>query len=316
MIDDLAAFGVPVVLFSGGEPLMREDMPELIAYAARAGIRTVLSTNGTLITAGLAESLAQAGLNYAGISLDGLERTNDRIRGMPRAFRQALAGMDHCRNAGIRVGIRFTMTRQNLADLPRMFELAARKDIPRVCFYHLVPAGRAEALASEALDADRTRAALDLIIDRTAAAYAAGQRPQVLTVDNHADGPYLYMKLLKVDAQRARQCLELLRAQGGNASGRRIGCVSWNGDVHPDQFWRRHVLGNPRRRRFSEIWSDESQPLLAGLRQRRRHLKGRCRRCRWLDVCNGNLRARAEAATGEIWGQDPACYLTEEEIAP
>jgi radical SAM protein with 4Fe4S-binding SPASM domain len=314
MIRDLADFAVPVILFSGGEPLMREDLLELIAHASGAGIRAVLSTNGTLVTAELARKLAAAGLDYAGISLDGLEKANDRFRGTPGAFASAMAGLQCCRRAGIRVGLRFTMTLRNLDQLAGIFDLVLRENIPRVCFYHLVSSGRGKALAEDVLDAGRTRAAIDQIIDLTAAAHAAGAKAEVLTVDNHADGPYLYMRLLKTDPARAAECLELLRRQGGNSSGRRIGCISWNGDVHPDQFWRRHVLGNVGRRRFSEIWSDDSQPLLAGLRDRRKYLKGRCAGCRWIEICNGNLRARAETATGDMWGEDPACYLTEEEI--
>ena len=316
MIDDLAAAGVPVILFSGGEPLVREDLTELIARASTAGLRTVLSTNGTLITPELAGRLARAGLNYAGISIDGLRQANDDIRGVPGAFQQALAGLNCCRRAGIRVGLRFTMTQRNISQLPAMFDLAAQERIPRICFYHLVFAGRAETIVEEALAPEQTRAAVDLIIDRTAAAHAAGWKVEVLTVDNHADGPYLYMKLLKADPQQASQCLALLRRQGGNGSGSRIGCIGWSGDVHPDQFWRKCVLGSVRRRRFTEIWSDDSQPLLAALRDRKKRLKGRCARCRWLDVCNGNLRARAEAASGDTWGQDPACYLTDQEISP
>jgi len=315
MIDDLAAFGVPVILFSGGEPLLREDLCELIARASQGGVRAALSTNGCLITAQVARRLAQAGLKYAGISLDGMQAANDRIRGVRGAFRRALEGIAHCREAGIKVGLRFTMTKTNADQLPDIFELLLREQIPRACFYHLVPAGRARDSAADALGSQQTRAALDLIIDRTAAACAEGRRLEVLTVDNHADGPYLYMKLLKVDAARAGQCLRLLKMQGGNASGQRIGCVSWNGDVHPDQFWRTRVLGNVLCRPFSSIWTDGSLPLLAGLRDRRKHLRGRCASCRWLDICNGNLRARAEAVTGDPWGDDPACYLTQQETA-
>lgn len=156
--------------------------------------------------------------------------------------------------------------------------------------------------------------ALDLIMDRTAALHRGGRPVEVLTVDNHADGPYLVMRLEREDPAAAAKALELLRANGGNSSGANIGCVSWNGEVHPDQFWRSHVVGNVHERKFSEIWSNPpADSLLARLRNRRKFLKGRCLRCRWLDICNGNLRARAEAAE-DMWGDDPACYLTEEEI--
>jgi radical SAM protein with 4Fe4S-binding SPASM domain len=126
----------------------------------------------------------------------------------------------------------------------------------------------------------------------------------------------VYLRLLREDPKRAEQCYELLQMNGGNSTGIGIGCVSWNGDVMPDQFWRHHVLGNVRRRPFSEIWADPNEPLLSKLRNRKSIMHCRCMHCRWLNVCNGNFRARAEAVTGDLWGDDPACYLTDEEIAP
>lgn len=314
LLDDLAAFGVPVVLFSGGEPLTRPDWPELIAHARGNGLRAVLSTNGTLIDAATADRLGRAGAGYIGVSLDGLPATNDRFRGLTGAFEAALAGIRLCRARQIKVGLRLTLTRHNAADLPGVFDLVEREGIGRVCFYHLAYAGRGRDLAGQDLSHEQARAAVDLILDRTAALHRAGQAVQVLTVDNHADGPYLVLRLMREDPARARRALELLRANGGNASGQSIGCVSWNGEVHPDQFWRQHVLGDVRRRPFSQIWSDPpADSLLNRLRRRGEHLSGRCRRCRWLDICNGNLRARAEAA-GDPWGDDPACYLSEGEI--
>jgi radical SAM protein with 4Fe4S-binding SPASM domain len=315
LLDDLASFGVPVVLFSGGEPLMREDVLLLVRHAVAAGLRAVLSTNGTLIDAGLAVSLREAGVSYAGVSLDGMERVNDEFRRSEGAFSRALAGIRACRAAGLKVGLRLTLNRRNTDELDDIFRLIRDENIPRVCFYHLVHTGRGRQIARDDLNHEGTRRALDRIIDATARLHAEGQPVQVLTVDNHADGPYLYMRMAAEGHPRARRALDLLRANGGNASGSRIGCVSWDGAVHPDQFWRTAVLGNVRERPFSEIWADESQPLLAQLRERRRHLKGRCATCGFLDLCGGNLRARAEALTGDAWAPDPACFLTDEEIA-
>ncbi|MCK4602271.1 MAG: radical SAM protein, partial [Phycisphaerae bacterium] len=317
MIDDLARFGVPVLLFSGGEPLLRPDLLQLVARARQAGLRAVLSTNGTLITDELAESLAEADLNYVGVSLDGLAETNDAFRGLVGAFDRALDGIRKCRDVGIKVGLRLTMNQGNVDEIAAIFDLIERENIPRVCFYHLVHTGRGEDLRDCSLTHAQTRRALVLIMDRTAALHAAEKHLEVLTVDNHADGPYLYLRLLRTNPVQAEQCLALLRAGGGNSSGIGIGCVSWNGDVLPDQFCRQHVLGNVRRQAFSKIWADptsDESGLLAKLRNRKEYLKRRCRYCRFLDVCNGNLRARAEAATGDLWGDDPACYLTDEEI--
>ena len=312
MISDLAAFGCPVLLFSGGEPLMRDDLPELIAFARQAGLRAVLSTNGTLITKNVAERLAGADLSYVGVSLDGLEDVNDDFRGVKGAFASALAGIRHCRDASVKVGLRFTMNGRNFDQLPAIFDLVERENIPRVCFYHLVSAGRGGQLDDESLSHDQTRRALDIIMDRTAVMISAGRKIEILTVDNHADGPYVYLRLLRENPARAENCLRLLEMNGGNSSGIGIGCVSWNGDVHPDQFWRAYTLGNILDRPFSEIWSDADNPMLVKLRNRKQYFTGRCRNCKWLNVCNGNLRARAESAE-DTWADDPACYLTDEE---
>ncbi len=314
LIDDLAGFGVPVILFSGGEPLLRPDILQLIAQARRRGVRSVLSTNGTLITPELARRLKDLELSYVGISLDGLEPTHDRFRGSPGAFRQALEGLRNCREAGIKVGLRFTINRGNAADIPGIFDLLRRESIPRVCFYHLVYAGRGSRLIAEDLDHLQTRAAVDQIIDRTRELHDAGEPKEVLTVDNHADGVYLYLRARREDPTRAEAILELLRMNGGNSSGQGIGCVSWDGSVHPDQFWRHLTLGNVRERPFSAIWSDPADPLLSRLRHKKEHVKGRCARCRYLELCGGNFRVRAEAVTGDLWEADPACYLTDEEI--
>ncbi len=315
MIDDLAAFGIPVLLFSGGEPLVREDLPALVARASQAGIRTVVSTNGTLITPSLASLLADAGIAYAGVSIDGLQEANDSFRGRRGAFADAMRGIANCQAAGIKVGLRLTMNSHNLADIPAIFDLIDANNIPRVCFYHLVQAGRGAGLQDATPTKTEMRNAVDTIIDRTAALHNCGKGVEVLTVDNHADSAYLYQRMCRENHPGAAECLRLLQRTGGNSSGSGIGCISWNGDIMPDQFWRQHVVGNVLSSPFSEVWSDENQEMLAKLRNRSEHLPARCRACRWLGICNGNLRARAEAATGDPWGFDPGCYLTDEEIA-
>jgi len=314
LIDDLADFGAPVLLFSGGEPMLRPDLFDLIHYATERGLRAVVSTNGTLLDAEAVARLRDAGLAYVGVSLDGLGEANDRFRGSPGAFERALAGIRRCRDAGLKVGLRFTITRRNVGEVDGIFDLVRDERIGRVCFYHLVYAGRGTSLMAEDLDAAETRRLVDRIIDRTADLHADGHGPEVLTVDNHADGPYLYLRMRREGHPLADQALQLLRMNQGNQSGRGIGCVSWDGSVHPDQFWRHAVLGNVRDRPFSDIWTDTSNPLLAKLKDKRPHVTGRCAACRWLAVCGGNFRVRAEAATGDLWAPDPACYLTDEEI--
>jgi len=314
LIDDLSSFSSPVILFSGGEPIMRQDLPELAEYAVSKGMRAVISTNGTLITEKLAARLKSIGLSYVGISLDGLRENHDRFRKQKGAFESALAGIRTSREAGIKTGLRFTITRHNAGDIPGIFDLIERESIPRVCFYHLVYSGRGSTLRNEDLDHVATRATVDLIINRTAELYRNGKKIEVLTVDNHCDGPYLYMRMIKEKNPQAEGVMKLLKMNGGNSTGVGIGCVSWDGTVYPDQFWRNHPLGNVRNRPFSSIWTDLSNPLMASLKEKTKHVTGRCAACEFLDVCGGNFRARAEAVSGEIWGCDPACYLTDREI--
>lgn len=315
LIDDLARFNVPVLLFSGGEPLIRKDLPELAAYTVEKGIRAVISTNGTLISQKTAHILKDIGLSYVGISLDGMEKINDRFRGVKGAFQSALDGINNCKEAGIKVGLRFTINKFNESEISKIFTLLDEMEIPRVCFYHLVYAGRGSKLVEEDLSHEETRAAVDLIIDLTKKLHEDGKPKEVLTVDNHADGPYIYLKLLKENPKRAEEALELLKMNEGNNSGRGIGCISWDGEVHADQFWRYYSFGNILKRPFSEIWTDTSDPLMKKLKEKKKYVKGRCSTCRWLDICAGNFRVRAEAVTDDVWATDPACYLTDEEIS-
>ena len=314
LIDDLSAFGVPVLLLSGGEPLMRKDLPELAEYAVQKGMRAVISTNGTLISPKMAQTLKAIGLSYVGISLDGMESINDEFRGITGAFKSAMKGIKNCQDAGIKVGLRFTINKANAAEVPKIFDLLAQKNIPRVCFYHLVYAGRGSKMVDEDLTHAEARKVVDLIINRTKDLHDRGMPKEVLTVDNHADGPYLYLRLLGENPERAKEVLELLQMNEGNNSGRGIGCVSWDGEVYADQFWRHCSFGNVRQRPFSEIWTDTGNKLLQQLKQKKKFVKGRCADCQWLDICGGNFRVRAEAVSGDVWAPDPACYLSDEEI--
>jgi 12,18-didecarboxysiroheme deacetylase len=314
MIDDLAALGVPVLLFSGGEPFLRDDLYELGAYAVERGLRTVISTNGTLIDRQAAARVTDAGFSYVGISLDGIGATNDRFRGLTGAFDAALRGIQACTEAGVRTGLRLTLNRHNYEDLNAIFDLLEEERIRRACFYHLVYAGRGARIQSDDLSLEESRDAVDLIFDRTEDFARRGVDIEILTVDNHADGPYLLRRVQAQQPERAGEVLQLLRWNGGNSTGIGIGAVDHLGNVHADQFWQHYSFGNVRQRPFSQIWTDTRDPLMAGLKDRKPLLQGRCARCRYLDICNGNFRVRAEAVHGDVWAPDPACYLSDEEI--
>lgn len=314
MIDDLANFCAPVLLFSGGEPFMRADLFALGKYALSRGLRTVISTNGTLITKDAVENIKEAGFSYVGISLDGMEKVNDEFRKQRGAFKKTLEGIRNCRLSGVRAGLRFTLNKHNFRDIPGIFDLLESEGIQRACFYHLVYAGRGNAMIKEDLTKDEARSTMDLIFERTMELARKNIDTEVLTVDNHTDGVYLYLHLKKEDKKRADEALGLLKINAGNKSGIGIADIDNLGFVHPDQFWRHYSLGNVRMRNFSEIWSDESDKLLHNLRNRIPLLKGKCGRCHFQDICAGNFRVRAEAFYGDVWQEDPACYLSEEEI--
>jgi len=314
-IDDLAEFNVPVLLFSGGEPLIRPDFFELAAYAAEKGVRPTLSTNGTLITLEVAQRIKDIGVGYVGISLDGLQDVNDQFRGMDGAFAAAMQGIKNCVAVDQRVGLRFTINHHNIEELENIFDFIERENIDRVCFYHLVYSGRGTEMMEEDVTPEQSRKAMDIIIRRTRDFEARGLKKEILTVDNHCDGVYMYLKALaEGDEALAQQIEKYIAMNGGNRSGMAFGEVDPMGYVHPDQFTQHHTFGNVRERKFGDIWSDTTVPLLAGLKDRKPLLKGRCSQCRFLDNCNGNFRTRAEAKTGDFWESDPSCYLTDEEI--
>jgi radical SAM protein with 4Fe4S-binding SPASM domain len=315
LIDDLAAFRVPALLFSGGEPLMRPDIFELADYAVSKGLRPVLSTNGTLISREIARKIKTTGFIYAGISLDGIGATNDHFRGVSGAFNSAMNGFKNCLEVEQRVGLRLTLTRQNVLELDRIFDFLIEEKIPRACFYHLVYSGRGKS--EDDLTHAESRKALDTICKRTRQAIESGMDLDILTVDNHVDGPYIYLKLLQENPQRAAEVKKLLEWNGGGtySTGVGIGDIDWAGNVHPDQFWQDKSFGNVRERKFSTIWQDTSDELMAGLKNRLPLLKGKCAGCRFLAMCGGSLRVRAFRVHNDPWMPDPACYLSDEEIA-
>lgn len=316
VLDDLAQFGAPSVLFSGGEPLMRPDLFELIEHAVGQGLRAVISTNGTLIAPDKAKLIKDLGVSYVGISLDGMGPVNDKFRGVEGAFERTVAGIRNCQQAGVRVGLRLTLTGQNVQDLEALFDFFEAEGIERACFYHLVPSGRGGDMSGERLTSAQSRAAMEIILAKTKQFKEAGKQTDILTVDNHVDGVYTYLKLLEEDPERAQDVWKLLTWNGGglNSSGIGIGCIDYDGFVHANQFWGHYSLGNIHERPFSEIWTNSEEPLLKGLRDRRANIKGRCRLCKYFDACGGSLRVRADLFFGDTWAPDPGCYLSDEEI--
>lgn len=314
VIDDLAEFKVPVIIFSGGDPLLRDDIFEVANYAKSKGIRCALSTNGVLIDKYTARVIKDTGFAYVGVSMDGIGEFNDRFRGMEGAYNMALKGIRNSRDMGVRTGLRLTLTKRNLGQLKEMFDLAEREGISRIYISHLVYAGRGKRIKSYDLSHEETREALDFIFEKTLEFHKKGLEVDILTGNNDADGAYLYRKVKEVDDDKAETIYRLLKMRGGNSSGTAIGCIDNMGNVHADQFWSHYSFGNVKNRPFSEIWRDTKDPLMYGLKNKKEFVMGRCSGCSYLDICGGNYRVRAEAVYGNVWADDPACYLTDEEI--
>lgn len=315
-LSDLAAFRVPAVLFSGGEPLVRRDIFDLVRSSVERGLRPTLSTNGTLIDAKTARQVKEAGFTYVGISLDGIGEVNDCFRGKKGAFELAMRGFRNLVELGQRVGLRLTLTRNNYKDLEAIFDFIERERINRACFYHLVYSGRGAGIAGSDLSHGQSRDAMEIIMRRTRDFHTRGQNINILTVDNHVDGVYVLRRLEAESNPRAAEVRSLLEWNRGGmySTGVGIGEVDWHGDVHPDQFWMDYTFGNVKERRFSEIWTDTSDPLMAGLKDRANRIRGRCRLCRYFGMCGGAMRVRAARVYDDPFGPDPACYLTDEEI--
>jgi len=309
-IDDLAAIRVPVLLFSGGEPLLRADMFELGLYAKSKGIRTVISSNGTLITPAVAKRIYDSGFQYVGISLDGVEAVHDSFRGKKGCFAAALEGIRNSLAAGNKTGVRLTVNNLNYDSLPEILDLVEREGIPRFCLYHLVYAGRGREMAALDTDAAQKRQMMDLLIEKTLDFHRRGVEVEIMTTDNHADGIYLLQHVERTHPERVDEIKQLLSMHGGCSAGQKVSNVDPQGNVHACQFWGHQTLGNVRQKPFSAIWQKSEDEFLLKLRDKSDYLEGKCGECRYKKLCGG-CRIRAEAISGNLWGEDPACYLTD-----
>ncbi len=314
VMDELKAFHVPVLILSGGEPLLRPDIYEISKRAKDMGFYVGLSTNGALIDDDHAIRIREVGYDYVGISLDGIGEVHDRFRGKTGAFDASLAAVRRLKAIGVKVGLRFTMTMENATNLEPLLDLAASEDVDKVYLSHLVYAGRGNKNRGTDAEWQITRSAMDLLIERAWADIESGSGREYVTGNNDADGVYLLNWARENHPDKADHLELLLTRWGGNSSGRNIANIDNLGNVHPDTFWWHYNLGNVKERPFSQIWSDVSDPVMAGLKQNPRPVKGRCGLCAHRAICGGNTRVRALQLTGDPWAEDPACYLSDEEI--
>jgi len=319
VLDDLKAARVPALILSGGEPLLRKDLFPLASRARALGFYTALSTNGTLIDQPLAERVAAARFDYVGISLDGLAATHDRFRRKQGAFERSLNALRLCRDMGVKVGVRFTLTRDNAADLPGLLELVEAERIDKFYLSHLNYAGRGDRNRRRDAEFRTARSAMDLLFARALGYARAGVEREIVTGNNDADGVYLLhwarREISNFRGEDERHLRAKLAEWGGNASGVNVANIDNLGNVHPDTMWWDCTLGNVRSRAFGDIWRDTRHPIMAGLKARPRRIKGRCGGCAYFEVCGGNTRVRALKVSADPWAEDPGCYLDDEEIA-
>ena len=315
-IEDVADYNATVLLFSGGEPFMRDDLFELARYAKSLGLRPVISTNGTLITEEKARLAKEAGIMYIGVSLDGLKEVNDKFRGVNGAFERAVEGMKNCLKVGQKTGLRFTITKHNQDDLEGVLLKLKEIGVSRCCVYHLDYTGRGKEIQELDLSHDETRKAVSTYFELTKKHHAEGYPIETLLVGNYADAGYLYLTLKEEDPEKAEWAYGLLKRNGGDGTGQTIADVDHLGNVHANQFWQHYSFGNVKERKFGEIWDDISDPIMKGLKNKDEKITGRCAKsnCRFFEICRGGSRVRSEAV-GDVWGSDPACYLTDEEIS-
>ena len=314
VMDDLKRFGVPVLILSGGEPLLRSDIFRISCRAKEMGFYVGLSTNGTLINEHIIAAVAAVGYDYVGISLDGIGETHDRFRRHEGAYDLSLNAIRLCRQRGIKVGIRFTMTIDNAGQLPELIQLAEDEGVDKFYLSHLNYAGRGNTNRADDARHATTRSAMNLLFDTSWDYVQRGEEKEFVTGNNDADGVYLLHWVGRHFPERLKHVAAKLVQWGGNASGVNVANIDNLGHVHPDTMWWHYDLGCVRDRPFSQIWTDTSNPIMAGLKQRPRRIGGRCGGCDYFDICGGNTRVRAMQLTGDAWAEDPGCYLTDAEI--
>lgn len=317
-IDDLKVAHVPVIIFSGGEPLLRPDIFEITAYAKAKGFYVALSTNGTLINEDNIEQIKAADYQYVGISIDGLEEFHDHFRRKKGSFKTSMHAIKLCKEAGIKVGMRLCLTQDNAKDLPAMLDLMEEYDVDKFYLSHLNYSGRGKRNAESDAMFQMTKDAMVMLFERSWQHITSGRNTDFVTGNNDADGPFMLQwaeeKFGSQHPQRVANLHRRLVNWGGNASGVNVANIDNTGTIHPDSYWWDHAIGNVKTEKFSDVWRDSQDPLMLGFRTQPRPVKGRCQNCDHLNICGGNTRTRAFAQSGDVWAEDPGCYLEDHEI--
>ena len=312
ILDDFADNKIKFVIFSGGEPLVRKDIFEIAKYAKQKGIVTYLSSNGLYINKSNAKDIVE-NFNYIGVSIDGDEESHDYFRGLKGSFKKSIEGMKYIQEAGGKVGIRFTMTKTNIQSLPFIFALSKKEGFAKIYLSHLVYSGRGAENVEIDLSQQQRKDAVDFIIQKAFEYYKNGDDIEIVTGNMECDAISLLNYFEKNYPQYGDKLLRKLKSWGGNSAGNKLFNLDSFGNVKPDPFFPK-VLGNIFQNPFGEIWNNTQNELLNALKKSPRILEGKCSNCKYLEICNGGSRSRAFAVSGNLWAEDPSCYLSNEEI--
>jgi len=306
LIDELAEMNIPILILTGGEPLLSRNFYAYAFHAKAVGLRAVISTNGTLITPEVARLLKEAEIRYVGVSLDSCRpELHDRFRGVKGAFQRALEGLENARDAGLKTGLRVTLNRDNWQEVPALLDLALEMNVPRFCLYHLVPTGRGADIADRDVTPEQRRSVIKFLAE--AAMELKDEEIEILSTDSPMDGAYL-LEMLKDEPEKRDRVWKLLKSSGGCSAGSKVANINHRGDVHPCHFMPEMVVGNVRERSFHDIWIDNPSPELKAMREMRADLKGACGECEYLEVCGG-CRQKAKYYKGDILEEDPTCIV-------
>jgi len=301
--------GIKFIIFSGGEPLTRKDLFEIADFCKENKIITYLSSNGLYFTSKNVQRIVDT-FNYVGISIDGDEETHDHFRGLKGAFKETLKAVLLANATGAKVGIRFTITKETINSLEYIFDLVEKHNIPKIYISHLVYSGRGLENLKMDLDKEQRRKSVNFILDKAFEYYKTGRDIEIVTGNMEQDA-VLFLKRFAQEYPELKDTMrERLHDWGGNSAGRKLLNINSEGDVRPDPFFPLTV-GNILKQNFGDIW--QKGELLTQLRTHPRKISGICADCQQIDVCNGGSRARAYAITGDLWSEDPSCYLTQEE---
>ncbi|MEW6622178.1 MAG: putative heme d1 biosynthesis radical SAM protein NirJ2 [Bacillota bacterium] len=285
MLTEIAKAGFKIMIFSGGEPLLRTDIVELVAYAASLGLRPVFGTNGTLITKELAKDLKKAGAMGMGISIDSMDETkHDHFRKYPGAWKEAVQGMENCLKAKLPFQIHTTVMDWNQQEIEALTDFAVEKGAVAHHIFFLVPTGRAVSIEKESLRAKEYESLLTRIQDKA---------DQVSIEIKPTCAP----QFMRIAAQRGQK----VRFGRGCLAGTSYCIISPTGNIQPCAYLNISA-GNIRQKPFNEIW--EESPIFHKLRTL--DYKGGCGRCNYKKICGG-CRARAYYYTGDFMEAEPWC---------